>query len=913
MALTFRTASGATFRYVRSNGRAPATELKAAAPTPRERTATVAGGGAYLRIIYGRDTVPGQVALQGFIGTDLVLGVVWGYGEIEEVEKVYINDEDVPAGVTVTHYTGTTSQTADSTLSSAITAFSDDMILRTPDGDVGVAYSVFRIPTGEIDGFPRFQAIIKGRKLYDERTDTTAYSDNSSLCLNDLITHPVYGLGRESLGSDVSADWNDELVEDTFERARLSLTLSRPRKTVEHMRILATYAEVIWYYEGRKVRMSPDKIIDATNASGRNVIQNGEFLDETGYVEDGYVEEVYVAGPVGPFWTKGDGWDIYGGQAICDGSQAAASALSQTVTVEDGEQYGIQLTVDEVTAGSVSLEVGGVEYINESSAGAYTAIFTASGTSLDVEIIGTSDFEGAVSIAAVKSLYWVEDNCVAGSLSVEGVDDGDSPTKVSVKYKEPSATTGYWSDKLTSVALPGVDEGDIPLIDTTLDMPGIYRPSEANTKANQRVQRMVNRVRVSWTTTDHGIRHRLGDVIRHKMDKRGTDTLVKMDAVRMVSYGRYEVSGLRYDQAHYPDELILPENAGVVPVGAITLSAGTIPSGWAAFTDANGLYLLGAGGDYDIGDTGGEETFEGWSGNTTENDAHEFGGFSLFRTPTDIFTGSGSGRFIQNTNPDTDHDHTYDTGTITPDLYRRDAKLMIKTGSAASNWPAEALVMGLGGIAGPGRSRVTSPAGRLLRAWASNGNGGVSSKFVEFVSGITSVLHKHEQDSALTSGYSDDLVGQTLQGASFSALGNHSHTYNLTLNRAIKRLRVALYGGVNEFPVMPGDFCIWAGDINSPPTDWVLCDGSGATPDATDHFIEIAQVGNEETSTGDNTLSISGDGSAVYHGHAGALSQSGTPSTGVAHTDGAGHSHNVSRSADWMPPYYALALLMYSP
>ena len=70
-----------------------------------------------------------------------------------------------------------------------------------------------------------------------------------------------------------------------------------------------------------------------------------------------------------------------------------------------------------------------------------------------------------------------------------------------------------------------------------------------------------------------------------------------------------------------------------------------------------------------------------------------------------------------------------------------------------------------------------------------------------------------------------------------------------TLTRNIKRYKTALYAGTDEYTVVPGMMILWDGALTGLPTDWYLCDGVQAgAPDMTDHFIEIAASGSEDTS-----------------------------------------------------------------
>ncbi|TAN64267.1 MAG: hypothetical protein EPN20_08580, partial [Magnetospirillum sp.] len=66
-------------------------------------------------------------------------------------------------------------------------------------------------------GIPQISCVVRGKKVYDPRTDTTAYSDNAVLCLRDYLTTRDVGLGvmaYELLAADVNSSANvcDETV-----------------------------------------------------------------------------------------------------------------------------------------------------------------------------------------------------------------------------------------------------------------------------------------------------------------------------------------------------------------------------------------------------------------------------------------------------------------------------------------------------------------------------------------------------------------------------------------------------------------------------------------------------------------------------------------------------------------------------
>ena len=265
---------------------ASARQLNRAAREISQRQASVIGTGSLLPIQYGRVRTGGEIFVETTISGDLLLGVLWGSGPIQGVEVVYVNDEDLPGAVTATHYTGTDTQTADPTLASAISGYDDDL--------QGVAYSVFRIPPDLIGGWPRFQAIVEGKLLYDPRSDTTSYSENPALALADLITNESYGLGREVRGLTELADRCDELVDGTEARNRIGLEIDLPSNTYEWLDILSSYAECFWTFEDTAIRLIIDGPVESPSAhyGPKDIVQNTFSAEVTNIADSPTVVEI---------------------------------------------------------------------------------------------------------------------------------------------------------------------------------------------------------------------------------------------------------------------------------------------------------------------------------------------------------------------------------------------------------------------------------------------------------------------------------------------------------------------------------------------------------------------------------------------------------------------------------------------
>lgn len=188
---------------------------------------TATGSTLPYQIVYGEAKVYGGRVFDGTTGTSnkyLHRVVVMAGHEIESYEKIYINDSYVayadidgdgnvssvtdPDGSTSSRYDGklrinfhlgADDQTADTDLVSEVTDWTTDHRLR------GLAYMYIRFSFDQDaypNGIPEIGAVIKGKKVYDPRTGTTAWSDNPALCVRDYWTDTVYGLKEDSTNVD---------------------------------------------------------------------------------------------------------------------------------------------------------------------------------------------------------------------------------------------------------------------------------------------------------------------------------------------------------------------------------------------------------------------------------------------------------------------------------------------------------------------------------------------------------------------------------------------------------------------------------------------------------------------------------------------------------------------------------------
>ena len=170
------------------------------------------------QIIYGQAKVSGTVvflATSGVKNEYLHLVVTLAGHEVQEIGEVYFNEDSVLTGSgdgyatgkyapVVNGYTGSlihkhlgsTTQTVDSTLQSDFPVdWDSNHRLR------GIAYIYCKLTFSNeifVGGIPNISCVVKGRKVYNPSTLTTAYSANPALCLRDYLLDADLGMGMDA-------------------------------------------------------------------------------------------------------------------------------------------------------------------------------------------------------------------------------------------------------------------------------------------------------------------------------------------------------------------------------------------------------------------------------------------------------------------------------------------------------------------------------------------------------------------------------------------------------------------------------------------------------------------------------------------------------------------------------------------
>jgi len=226
------------------------------------------------QIVYGKTKVAGVRVFDATTGgSNETLHRVLAFTghEIDSFDQIYLNEELVTLDgsgnvtspsryngyVTIKKHLGDPDQLADSTLVAAVPEWTTAHRLR------GIAYLYIQLQFNQDvfpNGVPEVLAVIKGKKVYDPRSDTTAWSDNPALCLRDYITSTTYGLGESTDNLDDTLFITAANVCDYYNYPTLSgsvrytlngsfTTAAAPHDLMQNL--LSAMGGLAWYAQGK--------------------------------------------------------------------------------------------------------------------------------------------------------------------------------------------------------------------------------------------------------------------------------------------------------------------------------------------------------------------------------------------------------------------------------------------------------------------------------------------------------------------------------------------------------------------------------------------------------------------------------------------------------------------------------------
>ncbi len=160
--------------------------------------------------------------------------------------------------VEINSHNGSDTQAADTRFTQRVKEWTTAHRLR------GIAYMYAQLKFNSDafpQGLPNISAVIEGKKVYDPRTSTTAYSNNAALCIRDYLTDTRYGLACSASEIDdtsfiAAANVCDENVTlaagGTQKRYTLNGTFqtnNAPKKIIENM--LTSCGGILTYTNGK--------------------------------------------------------------------------------------------------------------------------------------------------------------------------------------------------------------------------------------------------------------------------------------------------------------------------------------------------------------------------------------------------------------------------------------------------------------------------------------------------------------------------------------------------------------------------------------------------------------------------------------------------------------------------------------
>jgi hypothetical protein len=273
-----------------SISRAPQNTLENVSRDAYETRLNVAAIDEPIRIVFGRVALGASLARALKYGNNALIILLWCRGEIDAIESITMGGVALPSGATVTHYTGTASQTVNASM---VTAFASIGVTWT-DALTGLAYSVVNLPptdsSGTLVSIGDFIATVRGLKCYDPRDGaqsyaspaTWLYTTNPTLHTARLLYDDTLGLGMTPTAefwADVTtnANNNDVALSGGEKTRELNLAIEAQQPAESWIKAMGEYAGCFVVPEGSVYRLIPDAIGSSVATIVTDDIVDGSF------------------------------------------------------------------------------------------------------------------------------------------------------------------------------------------------------------------------------------------------------------------------------------------------------------------------------------------------------------------------------------------------------------------------------------------------------------------------------------------------------------------------------------------------------------------------------------------------------------------------------------------------------------
>lgn len=244
----------------------------------------------------------------------LNLVLVWCEGEVDGIKNLYFDDKLSTSSSLVDaflaeHYVGTDTQLASTTFIDALKkTFNDETAARMWSANhrlLGTAYSYLKLTYDVNDwptGIPTVLAEMRGRKVLDFRTGTTAWSDNPALIIYDYLTNTRFGFGIDSADLDLdtfieAANYCEQVIfietqaavppdvpQAGVSQARYACdaVLNPDDSLLDNLNILLSTCQGALVFAGGKYKLKLDKPeIVSFNLTEDNIVGNWTILLES--------------------------------------------------------------------------------------------------------------------------------------------------------------------------------------------------------------------------------------------------------------------------------------------------------------------------------------------------------------------------------------------------------------------------------------------------------------------------------------------------------------------------------------------------------------------------------------------------------------------------------------------------------
>lgn len=322
--------------------------------------------------------------------------------------------------------------------------------------------------------------------------------------------------------------------------------------------------------------------------------------------------------------------------------------------------------------------------------------------------------------------------------------------------------------------------------------------------------------------------------------------------------------------------------------------AGAVPAGWSIYNSADGKQIVGAGSTYAVDDNG--------AGSGNINLSHTGGGAHL--DVANYYFGSNPGYCGFTTDPN----HTHTTMTFAgPAPYYTESRL-IKAGSEQDSLPEDAVVFKHSPDGWVGLTRAAPGIDRHFKANTADGTGGL---VINAVAASSNNAHDHDGSRGVRPGGD----GNRAYGAQVAMQGTHTHSFAASLSFNLYRVYMSMWYSNAGAYELDGVGFIGMYESLTPPAGWALCNGGNGTPDMRDSFV-LAPAADANAGvfggTGKVTCTTVTDSQGA-HTHIDTSRCNGCPRILAHHGNTIGaHTHTCNHNATWLPPYYALAFIMYT-